>query len=136
MGSDRSDPAILRVALPFLAGYFVSYVYRMVNAVLAPTLAAEFGLSAAGLGLLSSVYFLAFALVQLPIGVALDRYGPRRVNAALLLVAVAGGAWFAAAESAAAAIAARALIGLGVSACLMAALTASSCGIRPSASRP
>jgi predicted MFS family arabinose efflux permease len=114
----------LRVALPFLAGYFVSYVYRMVNAVLAPTLAAEFGLSAAGLGLLSSVYFLSFAVVQLPLGVALDRFGPRRVNAALLLVATAGGAWFAAAESASAAIAARALIGLGVSACLMASLTA------------
>ena len=96
----------------------------MVNAVLAPTLAAEFGLSAAGLGLLSSVYFLSFAVVQLPLGVALDRFGPRRVNAALLLVATAGGAWFAAAESASAAIAARALIGLGVSACLMASLTA------------
>ena len=96
----------------------------MVNAVLAPTLAAEFGLSASGLGLLSSVYFLAFAVVQLPIGVALDRFGPRRVNAALLLVAVAGGALFASAESAPVAIAARALIGLGVSACLMAALTA------------
>jgi predicted MFS family arabinose efflux permease len=96
----------------------------MVNAVLAPTLAAEFGLGAAGLGLLSSVYFLAFALVQLPVGLAMDRFGPRRVNATLLLVAVAGGAWFSVAESAAAAIAARALIGLGVSACLMAALTA------------
>ena len=114
----------VRVALPFLAGYFVSYVYRMVNAVLAPTLAAEFGLTAAGLGLLSSVYFLSFAVVQLPLGVALDRFGPRRVNAALLLVAAAGGVWFTMAESAAAAIAARALIGLGVSACLMAALTA------------
>jgi predicted MFS family arabinose efflux permease len=114
----------LRVALPFLAGYFVSYVYRMVNALLAPTLAAEFGLTAAGLGLLSSVYFLAFAVVQLPVGVALDRFGPRRVNATLLLLAAVGGVWFTMAESAAAAIAARALIGLGVSACLMAALTA------------
>lgn len=114
----------VRVALPFLAGYFVSYVYRMVNAVLAPTLAAEFGLTAAGLGLLSSVYFLSIAAVQLPVGVLLDRFGPRRVNAALLLVAAAGGAWFAAAESAPAAIAARALIGVGVSACLMASLTA------------
>ena len=112
------------MTLPFLAGYFVSYVYRMVNAVLAPTLAAEFGLSASGLGLLSSVYFLAFAVVQLPVGLALDRFGPRRVNGMLLIVAVAGGALFASAESAAVAIAARALIGLGVSACLMAALTA------------
>jgi len=96
----------------------------MVNAVLAPTLAAEFGLSAGGLGLLSSVYFLSFAVCQLPVGVAMDRFGPRRVNAALLLVAAAGGAWFAYAESAAAAIAARAVIGVGVSACLMASLTA------------
>jgi predicted MFS family arabinose efflux permease len=96
----------------------------MVNAVLAPTLAAEFGLSAGGLGLLSSVYFLSFAVCQLPVGVAMDRFGPRRVNAALLLVAALGGAWFAHAESAAAAIAARAVIGVGVSACLMASLTA------------
>ena len=113
-----------RVAVPFIAGYYVSYVYRMVNAVLAPTLAREFDLSAGGLGLLSSVYFLGFALVQLPVGLAFDRFGPRRVNALLMLVAVAGGAWFAHAESAAAAIAARALIGIGVSGCLMASFTA------------
>lgn len=114
----------LRIALPFLAGYFVSYVYRMINAVLGPTLAAEFGLTAGGLGLLSSAYFLAFALSQLPLGLLLDRYGPRRVNAALLLVAAAGAVWFAVAQSGAAAIAARTLIGLGVSGCLMSALTA------------
>ena len=96
----------------------------MVNAVLAPTLVAEFGLSASGLGLLSSMYFFSFALCQLPVGVAMDRYGPRRVNAALLLVAAAGGAWFAHAETAATAMAARALIGVGVSACLMASFTA------------
>ena len=102
----------------------MSYVYRMVNAVLAPTLAQEFGLSAGGLGLLSSVYFFSFALFQLPLGLLLDRFGPRKVNALLLLVAAAGGAWFAHAESAGAAIAARALIGIGVSACLMASFTA------------
>jgi predicted MFS family arabinose efflux permease len=113
-----------RVALPFIAGYFVSYVYRMANAVLGPTLAAEFGLTAGGLGLLSSIYFLSFALFQIPLGLLLDRYGPRRVNATLLLVAAVGGAWFASAESAGAAIAARALLGLGVSGCLMASFTA------------
>ena len=96
----------------------------MVNAVLAPTLAAEFGLSAGGLGLLSSMYFFSFAFCQLPVGVAMDRFGPRRVNAVLLLVAAAGGAWFALAESAPAAMAARALIGIGVSAALMSSLTA------------
>jgi len=119
-----SVPIFLRVALPFLAGYFVSYLYRMVNAVLGPTLAAEFGLTAGGLGLLSSVYFLAFAVFQLPLGLLLDRFGPRNVNATLLLVAALGGLWFATAGSAGSAIAARALIGLGVSACLMASFTA------------
>lgn len=114
----------MRVALPFIAGYFVSYVYRMANAVLGPTLAAEFGLSAGGLGLLTSVYFLSFGLFQIPLGLLLDRFGPRRVNATLLLVAALGGAWFAAADSAGSAIAARALIGIGVSACLMASFTA------------
>ena len=112
------------MALPFIAGYFVSYVFRMVNAVLGPTLAVEFGLTAGGLGLLSSVYFLAFAVFQLPLGVLLDRFGPRRVNATLLLVAALGGVAFAAAQTGAWAIAARGVIGLGVSACLMASFTA------------
>jgi predicted MFS family arabinose efflux permease len=113
-----------RVSAPFIAGYFVSYVYRMVNAVLAPTLVAEFGLSAGQLGLLSSMYFLSFAVVQLPLGVAMDRYGPRRVNAALMLVAAVGGWLFSRGQSYEALLLARALIGLGVSGCLMASLTA------------
>jgi len=96
----------------------------MVNAVLAPILAQEFGLSAGQLGLLSSMYFLAFAFTQLPFGVLLDRFGPRRVNAVLLVVAAAGGAWFAQADSATSAILARAVIGVGVSMALMSALTA------------
>jgi len=96
----------------------------MVNAVLGPTLAAEFGLTAGGLGLLSSVYFLSFALFQLPLGLLLDRFGPRRVNATLLLIAAAGGLWFASAHSAGAASGARALIGVGVSGCLMSSFTA------------
>jgi len=96
----------------------------MVNAVLAPTLAAEFHLTAGGLGLLSSVYFLAFAVCQLPLGLAMDRFGPRKVNAALLLIAAAGGFWFAHAHDASSAIAARALIGVGVCGALMASLTA------------
>ena len=98
------------MTLPFLAGYFVSYIYRSINAIIGPELAREFSLSAAGLGLLSGVYFLAFALFQLPLGMLLDRYGPRRVNATLLLVAAAGGTWFALAESAAQLTLARAVI--------------------------
>ena len=46
----------------------------------------EFGLAPSDLGLLTSAYFLAFGLAQLPVGVLLDRYGPRRVVATLLCV--------------------------------------------------
>lgn len=84
----------------------------------------DYGLSAAGLGLLSGIYFFSFAIFQLPLGVLLDRYGPRRVNATLLLVAAAGGLWFAIARSTVELTLARALIGLGVSGCLMSSFSA------------
>jgi predicted MFS family arabinose efflux permease len=87
-------------------------------------MAAEFGLDAAQLGLLTSVYFLGFGLVQIPFGVLLDRYGPARVDAALLALAAAGAALFALAPSYEALVAGRALIGLGVSVCLMASFQA------------
>ena len=115
---------ILRVVLPFLAGYYLSYILRAVNAVLGPVLAAEFGISAAGLGLLTGVYFFSFGLFQIPLGVLLDRFGPRRVNAALLVLAGAGAMLFARAASFDELVLARALIGLGVSACLMACMQA------------
>ena len=113
-----------RVTLPFLAGYFISYLYRSVNAIVGPEIARELGLTAAGLGLLTAIFFFAFAVFQLPLGVLLDRYGPRRVNGTMLLVAAAGGIWFALGTSAAELTAARGLIGLGVSGCLMAAFSA------------
>ena len=113
-----------RVTLPFLAGYFVSYIYRSINAIIGPDLAREYGLSASGLGLLSGIYFFSFALFQLPLGVLLDRYGPRRVNATLLLLAALGGLWFALAGSSTELVLARALIGLGVSGCLMSSFSA------------
>ncbi|MBM3985716.1 MAG: MFS transporter [Planctomycetes bacterium] len=78
-------------------------------------------LSAADLGLLTSAYLLAFAAFQIPLGVLLDRYGPRRVEAGLLLLAAAGTLLFAFGTSTLELTLARGLIGLGVSACLMAA---------------
>ena len=120
-----SPPAILlRVFLPFAAGYFLSYLYRTINAVLSPYLATELRLDASALGLLTSVYFLTFAAFQLPLGILLDRFGPRRVEAVLLLFAAGGAGLFAVGHSALELIVGRALIGLGVSACLMASFKA------------
>ena len=115
---------LLRVFVPFAAGYFLSFLYRAVNAVLAPELLRDLGMGPSALGLLTATYFIAFASFQLPLGVLLDRFGPRRVEALLLLVAALGAFCFARAESIAQLIAGRALIGLGVSACLMAAFKA------------
>ena len=109
-----------RVFLPFAAGYFFSYFLRNVNAVIAPELTRELGVSAADLGLLTSAYLLAFGAAQLPLGLALDRYGARRVEAFLLLIAASGCALFAVGNSLTELAIARALIGLGVSSCLMA----------------
>ena len=109
-----------RVFLPFAAGYFFSYFLRNVNAVIAPELTRELGVSATDLGLLTSAYLLAFGAAQLPLGLALDRYGARRVESFLLLIAASGCALFAAGTSLTELAIARGLIGLGVSACLMA----------------
>ena len=108
----------------FAFAYFLSALLRAVTATLAPAFSAELGLSAADLGLLAGAYFLGFALMQLPLGRALDRWGPRRVVLIFLSVAVVACMAFAVARSYAALLAARAMIGVGVSACLMAPLTA------------
>jgi len=113
---------LLKVFLPFAGGYYLSYLFRTVNAIISPDLVREFNLGPADLGLLTSSYFLTFGLFQLPLGLLLDRYGPRRVNAALLILAGAGAALFGLSQSLAGLIAARALIGLGVSGCLMSSI--------------
>jgi MFS family permease len=113
-----------RLVPAYAAGYFLSYGLRSVNAVIAPELMQEMHITAAGLGLLTSAYFLAFGLFQLPLGLLLDRFGPRRVEASLLLVGAAGSALFALGENLQTLAMGRALIGLGVSACLMASFKA------------
>lgn len=115
---------LLCVFLPFAAGYFISYLFRVMNAVIAGDLAADLGLGAGSLGLLTSAYFLAFAAAQLPLGILLDRFGARRVESALLLIAAAGALLFAIGQTVAVLGVGRALIGLGVSACLMASFKA------------
>lgn len=115
---------ILCLLLPFAAGYFLSYLYRTVNAILGPVIAGELALPDNALGLLTSAYFFAFGAAQIPLGILLDRFGPRRVEAALLAVAAGGATIFALADGLAGLTLGRALIGLGVSACLMASMKA------------
>ncbi len=115
---------VVRVFVPFALGYLLSYLLRVVNSVIAPSLIEDLGLSASDLGLLTSANLFAFAAFQIPLGILLDRYGPRKTEAALLIVAAMGTAVFALAGSLALLALGRAMIGLGTSSCLMAAFTA------------
>jgi len=120
MSRHQASASLFAVFWPFGFGYALSYALRTINAVLSTPLVNELGLSAAELGLLPSAYFLAFAAMQIPLGVLLDRYGPQRVEGSLLIIALLGCALTAVANNFWMLWIGRALIGIGVSACLMA----------------
>ncbi len=113
---------LLRVFIPFAFGYYLSYLFRNINATIFRELVGDLGLQASALGLLTSAYFFVFAAAQLPVGLLLDRFGPRRVNAAMFLLAALGALGFALGQSVTQLVLARALIGLGVAAGLMSAM--------------
>ena len=112
------------IFIAFWAAYLLSYLFRTINAVISPELTRDLQLAPGALGLLTSIYFVAFAALQLPAGVLLDRYGPRRVEPVLLALGGTGALLFALAESTPGLVVARALIGAGVAVCLMAPLKA------------
>jgi MFS family permease len=102
--------------------YTMSQFLRNSVGVIAPDLAEEIQLSAGELGLLSSVYFLIFGIAQIPLGIALDRFGPKPCLLVSVVVAVAGCAMFASAHSVNGLVAGRVLLGLGTASFLMAPL--------------
>ncbi|MFC4351615.1 MFS transporter [Fodinicurvata halophila] len=114
----------LLVVLPFAGGYFLSYLYRTVNAVISGRIIEDLPIDASDLGLLTAFYFLAFAAFQMPLGLLLDRFGPRRVQASLLLVSALGAFLFSIGVTLFELSVGRALIGFGVSGGLMASLKA------------
>jgi len=116
--------AATRVFLFFSAGYFVSYIFRGLNIGFAPFLTQEMGLTASDLGSLTSLYFLGFAVTQIPAGAALDTWGPRRVTAVLMMVAALGSLLFGLADGLVPMMAGRVLIGVGVAVCMGAGLQA------------
>lgn len=108
--------------LLFLLGYMLSQFYRSFLAVIAPEMAADIGLDASALANIAAAWFAVFALAQFPLGVALDRIGPRRTVPAMMLAAIVGAAMLANARTAWHCILANGLIGLGCSPLLMGGL--------------
>lgn len=135
-GAGRSPLAIFcLVFLPFALGHYLSCLLRGVNAVLTAELLASVHLNATQLGLLTSAFFLAFALVQLPVGMALDRHGPRQVQLVLMSVAALGVWLFSRGQGFIELMCARAVMGAGLGGCFMAAVKAIS-GVVASARLP
>jgi MFS family permease len=125
MGVDADSKGLFsRVTLPLAVFGLINQAARTVLAVIGPVLAVEFALSASELGMLAACMLAAYAVAQLPGGMALDRVGARNVQAALSLVTAAGFALFALAESFAALVVARLILGVGISAGLMAIIKA------------
>jgi predicted MFS family arabinose efflux permease len=112
-----SEVAILVGVLATI--YMISQFLRNSIGVIGPDLAREFDLDAASLSLLASIFFLSFALVQIPVGMAIDRYGPRAVILATACVVIVGAIGFAVARGYSDLLAARVIIGLGCSSFLM-----------------
>lgn len=117
----RSEAALILVAA-LVSIYAVSQFLRNSIGVIANDLARELDLSATQTGLLSSAFFFSFAAVQIPIGILIDRYGPKRTMLGTAVLTVLGTALFALASSASLLIAARVLMGLGCSTFFMAPL--------------
>ncbi len=108
------------VFLPFALGHFLSLLLRNANAVLAPYLVDSLGFGSAELGMLTSAFFFAVVLAQLPVGAAIDRHGSRKTLLVLLLVAAAGTLMFAHGRSYAEMMVARFIMGFGVGGTLLA----------------
>ena len=108
----------------FASGYCLAYLYRCLPALISEPLVKDLELTPGDLGLLSAAFFLATAMMQLPIGVWLDRYGPRRVQGLLMFSAVVGAALFAFTDNIVLLTLARALIGIGAAGGFMAGLKA------------
>jgi len=117
--SAREAPGLLAVVvLAFGSGYFLSYFFRNVNAVLSPVIVTQFDLNATEIGLLTSAFFLSGAVIVIPVAILLDRYGPRRVLIAQFLITAAGALVFAKGTTPTELLLGRALLGLGVAGCL------------------
>ena len=118
-----SDRTLIRQGYVIYAvlctGLVASQFFRVSNAVIAPELMVKLAIGTETMGVVSGTYFLAFAAMQIPAGILLDRYGARRMVPGLFLLAVAGSLLYAWAQSSPELIAGRALIGIGCALGLM-----------------
>ncbi len=110
------------IMLVLCAGYTVSQFLRTSIGVLSPNLMNDFNINPNNMGLLGGVFFLSFALFQIPAGLLIDRYGPRKVMSSVIIFGVLGSIIFALSNSFYSLLMGRVFMGLGCSICLMGSL--------------
>jgi predicted MFS family arabinose efflux permease len=113
--------AFFMIFIPFAIGFILSCLFRTMNAVLSPELEKSIAMPVSALGFLTSVYFLAYALFQIPLGTLLDRFGSRKVQSCLFVIAAIGLFYFSQANHVYQLAISHALIGIGMAGGLMAA---------------
>jgi sugar phosphate permease len=109
----------LTVFVVLTFAYLLSQFTRHANAAIADSVSKDISLTAAQLGLMTSLFYVAFAAAQVPLGIALDRLRPRLVLAGMMLASGIGCLVFASARSLGTLASGRALIGLGMAGILM-----------------
>lgn len=99
----------------FLAAsfYLYEFILQVAPSVMAAPMMQTFKVSAEGFGVISAFYFYAYAPMQLPAGLLFDRYGPRKLMTAALLLCAFGSFFFASTDSVVTASLGRFLIGIG-----------------------
>jgi len=110
--------AATRILICACLTYIISQFYRSANAVIGPDLMTELGLTPDDLGILTGAFFLTFSVSQLPVGIALDRWGPRRTILVTLVIALLGALAFAMGRNLVELTAARVVLGFGCAALL------------------
>src|SRR5512144_2023100 len=125
----REDPRFVRarrtVFAIVLANFVLSFFHRTAPAAIANELAQTFSIGGALLGTLAATYFYVYTVLQIPVGVLADTWGPRRLLAAGSFTAAVGSVAFAIAPSWEIAAAGRTLVGVGVASAFIAILKVS-----------
>ncbi|TNE33510.1 MAG: MFS transporter, partial [Alphaproteobacteria bacterium] len=102
--------------------YISSNFYRSSISVIAPDIMDEMGLTHEQLGIVGGIFFIAFAIFQIPVGIFLDRYGPKKTICVLMLISVVGSFAFAMSDGFTGLTVSRFFVGIGCSPVMMGSL--------------
>lgn len=109
----------MRVFLPLITGFFITNIVRTTTAVFAGPIESDLNITQTFMGLTSSIFYLAYAFMQVPVGVLTDHIGPRKTQCLLFLLAGLGSIVFGLAPSGSILLLGRIMLGFGLAGALM-----------------